>query len=257
MLRVSGLSALATLAPMPSVQARRYKPASLKKGWSGGNKHMHELFKVSWFYNWQPTANTKTQAGFIPMVKGGKGVANGRIKKVGNDRKSKFLLGFNEPEREKQGNLSVEEALELWPKLEKAAKKHRLMLGSPAPSSDRKGREWLAAFMKGVKEREYRVDFIAYHWYRGYDLKDFKKYFQKVTDQYERKIWLTEFHGGFAGGDEKSHAEFLSGVLKYMEGSSVFERYAYFNSKPGTKTALLDDKGELTKLGKIYRDVGQ
>jgi hypothetical protein len=73
------------------------------------------------------------------------------------------LLGFNEPEREKQGNMSVERALELWPQLEKATERKNLLLGSPATSSDKGGVEWFEAFMKEAEKRKLRIDLIATH----------------------------------------------------------------------------------------------
>ena len=256
-LYLASLSGLATFATTPTVLAKRYKPNSLKKGWGGTNTDYHELFKVSWYYNWQPASNVRTQAEFVPMIKSGGNVNGGAFGKVGNARKATALLGFNEPEREKQGNLSVEEALELWPKLEKLAKKERLLLSSPAPSSDQGGKKWFEAFMKEAKVRKYRIDFIAYHWYRGYKIQDFKKSLTRIADTHERKIWLTEFHGGYVGGNEKLHANFLTAALKFMEESPIIERYAYFNPKPSVKTSLFTKDGELTKLGKIYQAGGE
>ena len=42
------------------------------------------------------------------------------------------LLGFNEPNLRHQSNLTAARACELWPAVVAAAKKHNLLLGSPA-----------------------------------------------------------------------------------------------------------------------------
>jgi hypothetical protein len=58
----------------------------------------------------------------------------------------------------------------------------------------------------------------------------------------------------YTKADDQGHAQFLRGALKALERSRFVERYAYFNPGSG-KAALLKD-GQLTKLGEIYRDVG-
>jgi hypothetical protein len=71
------------------------------------------------------------------------------------------LLGFNEPDGEKQANLTVQQALDLWPMLEKTNRR----LGSPATVNP--ANEWMTKFMVGAKQKSCRVDFVCVHWYRG------------------------------------------------------------------------------------------
>ena len=81
----------------------------------------------------------------------------GRAKKQGST-----LLGFNEPDRADQAHMTVNQALDLWPRLQSTG----LRLGAPAVATggDVAG-GWLDRFMKGAKARHYRVDFIPLHWY--------------------------------------------------------------------------------------------
>jgi Glycosyl hydrolase catalytic core len=92
---------------------------------------------------------------FVPMIWGKRD-----IPEIGQ-AKGGVLLGFNEPERSEQSNLTVEEALALWPQLEAT----KMRLGSPAPAHGPKGMRWLEQFMAGCAEKKLRVDFICLHWY--------------------------------------------------------------------------------------------
>ena len=92
--------------------------------------------------------------------------------------------------------MTVEQALNDWPKLMDTG----LRLGSPA--AGQKGAfSWTKQFMDGVKERNYRVDFLAFHWYAydNYNINEFKTFLQNISQTYPGyKIWITEFsnHSG-------------------------------------------------------------
>src|SRR5262249_35947653 len=72
------------------------------------------------------------------------------------------LLGFNEPDHPQQANMTVQQALELWPHLTATG----MRVGSPATAADPSlSGSWLEKFMDGAKARGYRVDFVCVHWY--------------------------------------------------------------------------------------------
>ena len=162
------------------------------------------------------------------------------------------LLGFNEPERVKQGNVTVEKAIELWPKLVALAEKKDLRLGSPAPSSDQAGVDWLAAFMERAKRDKLKIDFVAVHWYRSRDAGEFEEFINKVSRDFDLPIWATEFNGWT--GPEEENYEFLKDSLKFQERDRNVERYAYFNPPKGKPHSLLDKDDKLTRMGELYRD---
>lgn len=231
------------------------KPAEAvgRKGWAGSDKGFHKDFGANWYYNWMPKM-TENSPEFVPMIKG-----EGNMQALDaavSLRNITALLGFNEPERVKQGNMSVERALELWPQLEKATEGKKLQLGSPATSSDKGGVEWFEAFMKGAEKRKLRIDFVATHWYRGRDVNGFEGYIDGLAQKYQCKVWLTEFNGGLNGGDIKDHIRFLKGALKFLDKADSVERYAFFNPKPGTEYSLVDAAGKPTVMGEMYRDAG-
>ena len=88
---------------------------------------------VSWYYNWTPKPNCPEEDNleFIPMIWSQKYLVGENYDKylvplIGSDYRA--LLGYNEPNWLGQAEMTVEEALEYWPLLEKTG----LRLGSPA-----------------------------------------------------------------------------------------------------------------------------
>ncbi|MDF1853145.1 MAG: glycoside hydrolase family protein [Verrucomicrobiales bacterium] len=221
-----------------------------KKGWAGGSADFHKLFRASWYYNWTPNPGSSQSAEFVPMIKGA-----GNMKQLGAIRKRQgvtHLLGFNEPERAKQGNVKVDAAIKLWPQLEAVAKEKSLRLGSPA-CSGQIGMKWFREFMKKAEDKGLHMDFIAFHYY-SLNASGFERTLENLADTYDLPIWVTEFNGW--NGDESDNRKFLKDSLRFLERERYIERYAYFNFKPGRAQALVDTKGDLTQLGKMYREAG-
>ncbi len=242
------ISLAAPLCLSPAVAA---EPRSKKKGYCSSDPKEAEKLQATWHYNWGPNGTSKDSMEFVPMAKGTPHFGPGYWEKIAElkTKGAKNLLTFNEPERKSQGNLTVAQALEHWPKLEATG----LRLSSPAPSSDKGGMEWLADFMKEVKKRSLRVDFIAIHWYRSSDLDKFGDWLRELRRDYDRPIWLTEFN--VWKGDQKTQERFLKGAVKIMERSSFVERYTYFNPGREAEGSLFTPDGGLTPLGEFYRDL--
>jgi hypothetical protein len=226
-----------------------------------------ESVGARWLYNWNIDPPEILPAGveFIPMMYGGRwGVDEAlvRVKSRAPVHGKGELLGFNEPDHEKQGNTPVEKALEVWPKLEATG----LRLGSPAcvhPDN-----EWMTAFMKGVDKRGLRVDFICMHSYGGPSADSLVKRLEQVHALYKRPIWITEFAVG--DWEAKSPAEnrhkpgkiagFVAKLLPRLEAMDIVERYSWFHggisgNALGT-SSLFNPDGSLTVVGEAYRSVG-
>ncbi len=217
---------------------------SVKKGWDGDLATAQKL-KAHWFYNWGPSGAGTADVEFVPMIKG-KAHVNARTLDAVKASGAKALLCFNEPERKDQGNLSVEEALDLWPQLMATG----LRLGSPAPSSDGRGMEWLSRFMEGARSRKLRVDFIALHWYRSANPEDFEHWLDEIHRQYHLPIWLTEFNAQYSGGDRE---RFAKQAFRLLDRKSYVERYAYFTPGPDKPASLWKQSwGDLSPLGQDY-----
>ncbi|MGH3244867.1 MAG: sigma-70 family RNA polymerase sigma factor, partial [Trebonia sp.] len=87
---------------------------------------------ASWYYNWGATPNGITapaSASYVPMIWGAANVTTATISQV--SKEGHVLLGFNEPDLGSQSNMSVSQALSLWPKLMATG----MTLGSPAVAS--------------------------------------------------------------------------------------------------------------------------
>jgi hypothetical protein len=170
------------------------------------------------------------------------------------------LLGFNEPEKKEQGNMTLDAALAAWPVLMDTG----LRLGSPGCVHPDK--EWMIAFMDGVKARGLRVDFVCVHSYGGPNPEALVKRLEAVHAMFGRPLWITEFGvGDWAAktAEQNRHKpetvlRFMERVLPMLEKLDFVERYAWFPAKPtsgplGT-SALIDENGALTRLGECYRD---
>lgn len=229
--------------------------------------------QVSWYYNWtvDPSRVGRAQkAEFVPMVWNASTVTDAFLKRA-KESGSDTLLAFNEPDRPEQANMTVQQAIDAWPKLEKTG----LRLGSPSPAADGALQDgWLDWFMRLAKSRGYRVDFITLHWYgEKFDetaVQELHDYVQAVHDKYQLPIWLTEFALiGFADhSPDPAHAryptdaqqtQFIKDSTAMLEGLDYVERYAWFalpTLDKASGSGLSKEDGELTAAGKAYQSVG-
>lgn len=217
---------------------------------------------VGWNYSWSPVY-AKTQPSkceFVPMFWSALGdtVALHNLREYIKNGKVKMVLGFNEPDAKDQGNVSVEKALEQWPLLESLG----VPLASPAPVSAEKA--WLEEFMKGAKERGYRVDCISVHDYGGGNAKSFMAKLERIYKKFGLPIIITEF----AVADwkattlaenrvTKEHVlKYMKEVLPMLEKADYVIGYSWFSfneqSVKGGPSALFDKEDKLTELGKFY-----
>lgn len=247
-------------APSPSKKKRGLGRSSKSENWA---KNLRDL-NCNWFYSWNSMAPEGIPPGieFIPMIYryagNAKAVADAAAaaKKAGTTE----LLGFNEPEKKEQGNMTLEAALDAWPVLMETG----LRLGSPGCVHPDK--EWMIAFMDGVKQRKLRVDFVCVHSYGGPNADALVARLERVHKMFNCPLWITEFGvGDWAAKSVEQNRHKPETVLRFMEKAlpmldklDFLERYAWFPSKPtsaplGT-SALYHDDGTLTRLGECYRD---
>ncbi len=220
--------------------------------------------RVSWYYNWTPSNAHLGARGveFVPMIWGAKNVTTADLARA--KQQGRVLLGFNEPDRPDQANMSVEQALDLWPRLMDTG----MRLGSPAVSwgADVRGM-WLDGFMRGAKARGYRVDFVTVHAYQG-DFSDaavgkFERYLQRTYARYRLPIWVTEFAMvNFSRSpkvpSQARQARFATASTAMLERLPFVERYAWFAlpAKDGNGTGLYRPGARATAVGRAYRAAG-
>ena len=221
---------------------------------------------VSWYYTWEPHTIRITQprgVEFVPMIWDETYVEHKQLdlaKKSGS-----VLLGFNEPDHPDQANMTVQQALDLWPHLMATG----MRLGSPATAADPSlSGSWLEQFMDGAKARGYRVDFVCVHWYGGRFEIDgavnrLKSFLQAVHHKFQLPIWLTEYSlirwsNPPIYPSWEQQAKFASKSIEMLETLPFLERYAWFSLPPWTKdnsdtTSLYSQDGDLTPAGVTYQ----
>jgi len=251
------------------VHAAEPGPVSHKKGVGlviGPHNDWHERLKAlncGWFYSWWFETPPAIPAGieFIPMLWGPGPRTAAAYRQLAADQRAgrqQVLLGFNEPDVLEEANLSVDKALQVWPKLLGTG----LRLGSPgvAHPEDR----WLAEFMRGAAVRKYRVDFIAVHSYGSDNVPAFLAGLARVHEKFQRPLWITEL--GVADWDARDHKpgcyspadvkKFMAAAIPALEKLDYVERYAWFPAAQSNRllgaSALFDEAGNLTDLGRLY-----
>ncbi len=191
---------------------------------------------ASWYYTWAPghagiASPRKVQ--FVPMIWGAGNVTSATLRQV--KREGHYLLGFNEPDNSGQSNMTVSQALALWPQLMAT----RMKLGSPAVATGAAtAGGWLDQFMQSVKARGYRVNFITVHWYggdfaTGAAVRQLRSYLDAIHARYRLPIWLTEFalirFGTTATfPTPRQQAAFVTAAARMLKGLSFVRRYAWF-----------------------------
>ncbi len=259
---VVGAHGADVLTPSTPAKAKRGLGITTKPGSQWREKL--ERSGVRWFYSWGPTAPASIPAGvtFVPMIWGRTGVElHPKISDILKQQGSQELLGFNEPDRKEQSDMTVEQALELWPEL----MKFELRLGSPGCAQADK--EWMQAFMKGVAEKSLRVDFITVHTYGGLSVDELMNKLTAVHKAFQRPLWITELAVG--DWEAKTRADnryqpeqiikFMEQALPRLDQCEFVERYAWFPAKPSDPAlgpcALFNEDGSLTPVGQTYRAV--
>jgi hypothetical protein len=274
---VVALVATATMHFLRGRYHEEYVPVSAKKGvgtWDFRSvKAGISKAQVSWYYNWTVDDSrlpSSQKAKFVPMVWGADAVTETNLERA-KASGAEALLAFNEPDRPEQANMTVQQAIDLWPKLEATG----LRLGSPSPAADGALQNgWLDWFLRLAQTRGYRVDFIALHWYGqkadAAAVQGLRDYLQSVYDRYGLPIWLTEFalidfatdspdpkHASYPPDAEQ--ARFIKDSTAMLETLPFVERYAWFAlptqpNSPGS--GLCREDGTLTAAGQAYRQAG-
>jgi hypothetical protein len=208
---------------------------------------------ATWCYNWgtSPKASDCNDPLFVPMVWGGGDVA-GAIKAIG-DAGYKTVLGFNEPNKTDQSNMTVDAAIALWPTL---TSNPNIRVSSPAVSDD--GRAWLESFMTQVKAKGLRVDFIAMHWY-GWNAGSCTSGQLEGAINWASKwglpVWITEFGCmGSSNPDEQTLITFFNNSIPMLKNHPLVERYAWYpwNTYNDLYRANASGVSVITSLGTAF-----
>jgi len=196
-------------------------------GWVGS-------FNTGWAYDWaRNNDNLGTDQYYTPMQhrEGWPNLGSLHKKQHSWNRKNKtsILLGFNEPDRPDQADMSVNKGIELWPRL--------MALNVPlvSPACALGGESWwLDDFMDRVDNKGYRCEYTGGHWYSGPSSDNFMNYVDSLQGYGNgRPVWITEFSvvdwsGGSGSWSEESNYNFILEVMWRAEAKSNLRKYAIF-----------------------------
>ena len=216
-----------------------------------------------WYYTWgTPMPSPSPQnCEFVSMFWGAANVTPQNIaavQQLAAQGSVKYVLGFNEPDQSGQSNMTVSQALALWPQLQSIG----LPLGSPAVSWPTV--QWFTDFMDSVAAEHLRVDFICVHMYVGTDDVSFVQTLQQVYNQYHLPIWVTEFatadwNATTPAANMYTAADamgFMQRLLPQLDSLSYVQRYSWFSGDPTSAqlwpSALIASNGSLSPLGTWY-----
>jgi len=226
---------------------------------------------VAWYYVWgsQPlnSDGRKRRSEFVPMIWNDAQLQE-EPKALADVSASDAiaLLGFNEPDLASQADMTIEDAVTLWPRLSATG----MRLGSPAPSRSEAlvPESWLPRFMDAVSASGLRVDFIAVHYYAStHDIAAFRSFLERVHHAYGRPIWVTEWalvdpetwKDNRARYSTDDAACFFRAGAAMLDDLSFVERHAWFAAFDGgdgwhLNTHAIAPDGSLTPVGRAIVD---
>jgi autotransporter-associated beta strand protein len=232
----------------------------------------------NWAYNWGRSLNNPmpADASFFPMQWGNFswdiGSAQGPLWQEYPRWRTRadgvHLMGFNEPDRTDQSNMTMEQVISLWPRLQEMD----LPLVGPAPGTA----SWLTDFYTQSDALGYRVDYTAIHAYPGPSATNLINSINNAAtyNGKTRPVWLTEFSfvdwGKNQSWSEENTYNELAEFLWRAESNANLRKYALFvftendewpqpaNSwsavSPAPRSNSYDRNGNLTAFGKLYQN---
>lgn len=225
-----------------------------KKGIAGD---IESGLNVHWLYNWNISRNSPLDWEYVPIRQ------NRWWPPLNQDwkaRGSTHLLGYNEPDRPDQANMSVADAISSWNDLLGTG----LRVGAPAVSDG--GLNWLYSFIDQADSAGLRVDFVPVHYYRCYGnpsdangtAQQFYNFLKEIYDRVKRPLWVTEWNNGanWTSCADPTFAQQQAAVkamIDMLDNTPFVERYAIFNWVEDVRRVKWDD-GSLTAAGETYRD---
>ena len=225
------------------------------------------LVGASWRYNWRPNIEACDGVVSSPMLIGAQDIWWAILYHLypgGNGP----VLGFNEPDRPDQANLTAYAAAQLWPYVEILANSRPLV----GPAISHEGLMWLPAFYQthiALWGKPPRMDGgLAVHCYLN-DADQCQAVVQQVINYAVAwdlpGVYVTEFMFWPYSVDKATEAR---AFIEWMEGEPHVLGYAWFPTRLEcgawkwdgdclfADNALISLDGTLTKWGKFYASIG-
>lgn len=248
----------------PAQAALAVAPKTGLKGFGYGTADAAALsrlrsLRVQWNYNWSPKAQLQT-TNFIPMIRDPKRLDSyfATLKAQQSITKTTHLLGFNEPDLASQANMTVDEVIALWPRLEATG----LRLGSPSTISPNAA--WMDEFMTKAKKKGLRIDFLTMHCYQHPVASTFFRKLDTFHTKWNLPVWVTEYavadwNASATTPNKYSRAQvndYMEETVLGMRQRPFVERFAWKTRKVGdyvmAPSVIFHTNGSLTGTGKLY-----
>jgi autotransporter-associated beta strand protein len=219
---------------------------SPKRGFAdtGANYANLQATGAGWYYTWGtgPANPGNFDARFYPMF--WNAPSQTAITDVRNTNPD-YVLGFNEPERTDQANMSVAAAIQSWTAISNSFTGTSTKLVSPSVADTggtTGGQQWLANFMSQATAANLKVDAVSFHWY-GVSTPDnpagaassFLSRVDSYHNSYGKPVFITEFAihdwGGIYTDAQiiEANRQFLNIVIPGLESRSYVAGYAWYN----------------------------
>lgn len=230
-----------------------------KKGKAGWDPN---ILNGTCYYDWNVGGNTSLDVEYSVIRQNGGWPSWGAINSKEN---VSHLLGFNEPDRPDQANMTYNDMLAQWP----AFMNSGLRIGSPAWSSawtqtgDGEGN--LFDFVRKCDELNYRLDFVALHCYwGGKSASSWYNDLKYIHEQTGRPLWITEWNNGanwttewwpdsdrsYTDANANKQLNDMKAILEVMDTASFIERYFIYDWVEDCRAMVLNNT--LTKAGEYY-----
>jgi len=234
---------------------------------------MDALGHIEWWYDWGwadihgwsgPKYNCpggKGPKGFVPTLRTHEYTDAASL----SDGDFTAVIGFNEPNRPDQDDLSPGWVAEEWLKIQERFPNKILVSPSAVPCSGdgcNGGNmfDWFDAFFKACDGR-CKVDYLSTHIYTC-SVEATMKTLEELHKRYEKKIWLTELACPMTD-DPKVINKFMEDVLPKLEAADHVDKYAWFASRFATQkwrgwllsslnSLLVPKVSQKSELGKFY-----
>ncbi len=226
-----------------------------KKGWCGWNWDEYQMTNSTWYYDWNVggSSSSNVEYSVIRQNAGWPGWTD-----INDKQDITHLLGYNEPDHTEQSDITVDEAIAMWPSFMNSG----LRIGSPATTNF----NWLYDFIDKCDALNYRVDYVAVHSYWGSSASSYYNTLKYVHERTGRPIWVTEWNYGANWTSEwwpddpssytTNNADYalthISEIVNMFDTCHFIERYSIYNWVEDARAIVLG--GELTKAGQFYAD---
>lgn len=220
-----------------------------KKGKAGWDPNK---LNCTWYYDWNIGGGSSSNYNYVGIRQNSGWPSWSSINgKAGINH----LLGFNEPDRPDQSNMTVDQAVSNWPGFMQSGYR----IGSPAPATPENS--WITDFLAKTDSLNYRIDFVAIHCYwGGLTPSQWYSRLKSIYDRVKRPLWITEWNNGANWTTEtwptdttlalQKQLSDLKGILQVLDTTSFVERYAEYDWVQYKRSLVLADT--LTPAGKYY-----